>query len=153
MKNEAIAVGIPSRVYLDLILQLRQYGDMRQPDEIVAVAINTWLAAQRSGPGGHGYQWRSLFLPDGTKLRMRYRGLYYYAQIEGDALVYAGEVVSPRDWTLMVTGTVRNAWRDIWIRRGAHELWTRACVWRAENASQPRTPYVERRLHRRRSAG
>jgi hypothetical protein len=80
---------------------------------------------------------------------MRYRGLYYYAEIEGDALVYAGEVVSPRDWTLMLTGTVRNAWRDIWIKRGVHERWTRACVRRAEKASQPRTPYVERRLGKR----
>ena len=39
--------------------------------------------------GGKGYQWKDLFLPDGTDLRMRYKGVDYYAKVEGDKLTYA----------------------------------------------------------------
>lgn len=38
--------------------------------------------------GGKGYQWKDLFLPDGTDLRMRYKGVDYYAKVEGDKLTY-----------------------------------------------------------------
>lgn len=48
-----------------------------------------------------------------------YRGAYYYAKVEGDRLMYNYEPISPREWTLLVTGTVRKAWGDIWIRRAA----------------------------------
>jgi hypothetical protein len=41
---------------------------------------------------------------------MRYRRVWYYAAVEGDQLVYAGEPVSPREWALLVSGTVRNPW-------------------------------------------
>lgn len=151
MTNEAFAVGIPTRVYLDLAYQLRKRGDMRTPNDIVGLAIKSWLATNCGVLSGRGYQWKQLFLPDGTDLRLRYRGAWYYAKVEGDQLVYAGEPVSPREWGLMVTGTVRNPWRDIWIRRGVTEPWTRAAVWRSQSGSDRIDPHTNRRRQSRRS--
>jgi hypothetical protein len=44
MGNEAIAVGVPLKVYLDLAFKLRKRGDLRGPDRVVALAIKSWLA-------------------------------------------------------------------------------------------------------------
>lgn len=148
MTNEAIAVPVPAEVYLDLAYQLRNNGDTRQPDDVVVLALKAWLGSRHGKPNG-GYQWKELFLADGTELRMRYRGVYYYANIDSDQLKYAGETVSPHAWMLMVTGTVRNPWRDIWLRRGFNECWTRASKWRA-GACSPLPRHAERRLLARR---
>lgn len=95
MTNETISVEVPVGAYLELAFQLRSSGDMRQPDEVVALALKTWLG-NRQGKSYGGFQWKSLFLPDGTELRMRYRGVDYYATIDSDKLKYAGEAISPR---------------------------------------------------------
>jgi hypothetical protein len=149
MTNEALSVEVPTGLYLDLAYQLRQTGDTRHPDDVVILALKAWLGTGKTRSAG-GYQWKELFLPDGTELRMRYRGVYYYAKIVRDQLDYAGESVSPRDWGLMVTGTVRNAWRDIWIRRGTNECWTRAAMWRTDSPYSPRLPGTDRRRQARR---
>jgi hypothetical protein len=148
MSNEAIAVQVPLGVYLELAYRLRNSGDTREPDDVVVVALKAWLGNRQEKSIG-GYQWKELFLPDGSELRMRFRGAYYYARIDGDQLKYAGEIVSPRGWALMVTGTVRNPWRDIWIRRGINECWTRASMWRSASEYSPLRPHAERRRHAR----
>lgn len=149
MQNEAVSVRVPHQVYLDLAFQLRNSGDTRDPDDVVVAALKAWLA-QRQVKSTGGYQWKELFLPEGTELRIRYRGAYNYARIDGDQLKYAGEVVSPRDWALMVTGSVRNPWRDIWIRRGVSECWTRASTWRTGNPYSPMIAHTDRRRQARR---
>jgi hypothetical protein len=169
MTNETIGVGVPTKVYLDLAYHLRKHGDMRSPDDIVALALRNWMAGGAKRPGrpggsgdipagggsgasaGRGYQWKELFLPEGTQLRMRYHGIWYYASVVHDRLIYAGESVSPRDWGLMVTGGVRNAWRDVWLRRTASECWTRASAWRASSIEYPFMPGSDRRRQARRS--
>lgn len=149
MKNEAITVEVPPLLYLDLGAYLRQTGDTRTPGDLVAAALKAWLNP-RMQRERIGYQWKNLFLPDGTELRMRYRGVFYYASIKRDQLVYAGEAVSPRGWALMVTGTVRNPWRDIWIRRTYHELWTQAGTWRVAPGTTQANPAADRRQRTRR---
>jgi hypothetical protein len=63
-----------------------------------------------------GYQWKELFLPDGTDVRMRCDGDVYHARVNGDSIVYQGHRVSPRQLTLAVAGNGRNAWRDLSLR-------------------------------------
>lgn len=151
MQNEAIPVGVPTNVYLDLAFQLRKSGDLRSPDQVVALAIKSWLASRVGKLSGQGYQWKELFLPDGTDLRMRYRGVWHYASVEGDRLMYSGEPVSPREWGLMVTGNVRNPWRDVWIRRSIRDCWTRASASRAApSAREAGVPGADRRRTARR---
>jgi hypothetical protein len=63
-----------------------------------------------------------------------------------------GESVTPRAWLLALTGTVRNPWRDIWIRRTANGCWTRAGMWRSSHRIQRVLPYADRRSQVRRSS-
>ncbi|GAB3432015.1 hypothetical protein NX773_13395 [Massilia solisilvae] len=153
MLNETIPVQLPTQVYLDLAFHLRKHGDLRNPDEILPLALRQWMAgrsARQVGAGARGYQWQDVFLPEGTELRMRYHSVWYYAQVVRDRIMYEGQTVSPREWGLLVTGGVRNAWRDIWIRRTVNDLWSRASAWRAANARFPFRPGLERRQQVRR---
>lgn len=150
MRNETFAERLLGRIYIDLAYALQRSGDIRQPEEIVAFAVKQWMAERLGKPGGRGYQWKDLFLPDGTDLRLRYKGVDYHAKVDGDRLMYAGSAVSPREWCMTITGCPRNAWRDVWIRRSVNEYWTRASAWRKDDAVKPRPSYIERRLlHRR----
>ncbi|WP_377704541.1 hypothetical protein [Pseudoduganella sp. UC29_71] len=151
MENEAFGWRVLGPLYLDLSFVLQQSGDTRKPEEVIALAVKSWLAERRGNPASRGYQWKELFLPHGTELRMRYLGIDYYAKVENDKIMYAGEIVTPRDWCLMVTGTVRNAWRDIWIRRSVNECWTHAALWRTASKVRPVLPYADRRQRQRRT--
>nr|WP_315429439.1 hypothetical protein [uncultured Albidiferax sp.] len=70
-----------------------------------------------------GYQWKSLFLPDSTEVRMQYKGDWSYARVEGDKLVYEGESITPGRLANTIAGSSRNAWRDLWIKRPADAEW------------------------------
>ena len=70
-----------------------------------------------------GYSWGRLFLPDHTKLRMKYKGTYYYAEIDGDSVVYEGKTVTPNQFVREVTKQARNAWITIWVRRPRDGNW------------------------------
>ena len=80
MREEALSVQVPTGLYVDVVTVLRKNGDQRTPADVVALALKNWLRS-RPGKTGAGYQWKTVHLPDGTELRMRYRGVYYYAAV------------------------------------------------------------------------
>lgn len=138
-------------VYTELYFQMRKREDQRTPEEITLIALKEWMARQYGQPTDRGYQWKDLFLPHGTRLRIQHRGLCYYAQVEGDLLMADGKIVTPSAWAAEVCGSVRNAWRDISVRRNYLESWMQASSWRAAAGEQPRRPGVNRRRRARRS--
>jgi hypothetical protein len=77
-----------------------------------------------------GYAWRSgavtLFLPEGTDIRMNYKGEFHYAKVDGDHVIYLGNRVSPHRMAALVTNSSRDAWRDLWIRRPDDDDWALA---------------------------
>jgi hypothetical protein len=91
-----------------------------------------------------GYQWKCLFLPEGSDLRMTYAHTDYFARVSGGAIVYQGERMSPRQFTQAVAGDGRNAWRDLWLRMPGEKSWTRAQLLRRKleqrGAAQPLSP-------------
>jgi hypothetical protein len=112
---------------------LRDSGSTLSLSEAATLAIGAWLAAENdrdlaaagwasaprpgtAGAGGYGYQWKELFLPDGTELRMSSDGEVHHARVTGDAIVYQGRRVSPREFTRAIAGDGRNAWRDLSVR-------------------------------------
>ena len=124
---KAIPLGTPTRAAV--LRMLAATGDRRNLEAIVDEALQLWLqktacddpaAAQA---GARGYQWKSLFLAEGTLLRFDYRGRTYHADVRGDRIVFEGRPYSPRQLLLHVTGTVRNAWRDLWIRGPGDFRW------------------------------
>jgi hypothetical protein len=79
----------------------------------------------RLGDPEKGYQWQKLFLPNGTKLRMTYKGRNAYAQVRHERIVGEdGATYSPSQWAGAVAdNTSRNAWRDIWILLPGQRDW------------------------------
>lgn len=113
---------------------------------MVSDAIQYWLDNASLKPelladvsrNARGYQWKNLFLPQGTQIRMQYKGNYSYARVEDDKIVYRGKPISPGSLTNTIAGTSRNAWRDLWIKRPEDKEWKLADECRAtkEEASQ-----------------
>ena len=69
------------------------------------------------GNPNRGYQWTTLSLPNGTKIRMTYGGENYYAEIRHESFCYGKERMSPSQFARRVANnTSRNAWRDLYIR-------------------------------------
>lgn len=87
------------------------------PERAVAAKPATHMAQPPSEPpSAEGYQWKGLFLPSGTDLRMSTREGTGRARVCGDHIMYQGRRVSPRGLTLAIAGGGRNAWRDLWLR-------------------------------------
>jgi hypothetical protein len=124
-----ISISIPTDQFLELVDFLRSNGDLRDPVELVSTAIDYWLDNASWKPeliavsDTRGYQWKSLFLPDSTQVRMQYKGRYFYSKIEGDELIYDGNPISPANLANSIAGSSRNAWRDLWIKRPIDTEW------------------------------
>ncbi|MEJ7804704.1 MAG: hypothetical protein WKG03_02120 [Telluria sp.] len=133
-----ISVPVQTQQFIELANFLRSNGDPRDPVQIVSVAIDYWLDNASWKPellsesDTRGYQWKNLFLPSGTQVRMQYKGVYFYAKVEADEIVYDGKPISPGSLANTIAGNSRNAWRDLWIKRPADKEWKLADECRAE---------------------
>lgn len=130
-----IHVAISPKTYFELSAFLAEQGAPDDPTDVIEAAISYWMdnaswkqddliPSRRETQ--RGYRWKTLFLPDGTKVRMRYRGQYHYAEVIGDELLVDGKPLSPAEFTHKVTNTNRNAWRDIEVLRPAEKTWRAA---------------------------
>lgn len=94
-------------------------GYEREDWEIATEAIDEWV--RRHDPNAllksahAGYQWKRLFLPDGTVLRTVFAGKNHHCVVEGDRIVYDKHAVSPSGFVNAVGGIRRNAWKSTWI--------------------------------------
>lgn len=76
------------------------------------------------GEPTRGYQWQSVFLPNGTGLKMTYRGEAHHAAIKNEKLIFQEESLSPSEFASKVANnTSRNAWRDIYIKFPSDSGW------------------------------
>lgn len=134
------ALAVSTSTLHRLLDHLRREGKGVTPEEAVEAAIALWLEREREEPGGEtiagGYQWKSLFLPDGTKLTVigKYSG--GYARVIGDKLIFQGLPTSPNQFVLAVGGYVRNAWSDVIVHLPDGSRPKLAAVLRRESQSQ-----------------
>ena len=70
-----------------------------------------------------GYNWRNIFLPHQTKIRMKYGSEYHYAEVVDDKIIYEDEIYSPSKLANKIAGHSRNAWECLWIRRPSDSEW------------------------------
>lgn len=80
--------------------------------------------------------WKEVTVPEGSEVRMSYGGKHHYARIQSEAIFDGDIYYSPNEWTLKITGTSRNAWRDLWFKKpGAGSRWESALVLRQKAKS------------------
>lgn len=124
MKKSLEQFHMPMPVPIPVFQELCDYRERTRCresiQELTGIAIRKWLAQQAAlgaahKAGIHGYQWKQLFLPSGTIVRTVFKGKNYHATVEGDALVYDGQQVSPSQFVSAVGGARRNAWEALWI--------------------------------------
>jgi hypothetical protein len=134
MKTQ-VSIPIDTELFLDLADFLKENGDPRDPVDMVSVAVEYWLQnadmkkgdlLQQPKASSRGFIWKELFLPQGTEIRMTYKGTIYRANVVGDDFVYDGKPTSPGAMVNTVSGTSRNAWRDLWIKRPNDREWISA---------------------------
>ena len=125
-----ISVPITTSLFLELANFLRSKEDPRDPVNVISTAIYYWMDNADWKPellvesDARGYQWKNVFLPDGTQIRMQYQGSYSYAKVEGDDITYQGKPISPGSLARAIAGgSNRNAWRDLWIKRPKDREW------------------------------
>jgi hypothetical protein len=107
--------------------------------------IQRWLAreterqvSQNNGPALRGFQWKSLFLPDGTILRTTRDDSVEFAKVTGDRIIADdGAVLTPSLFANRHTSG-RNAWRFVWLRFPGENGWTRADNCRERSQGRPR---------------
>jgi hypothetical protein len=101
-------------------------------EEVAAVAskaITAWIE-QQSAPQAEesaallgGYQWKHLFLPQGTKLRVVVKRKTFHASVIGDDIIFNGQATSPACLVNQLASTKRNAWKHIWLLLPGETQW------------------------------
>jgi hypothetical protein len=142
--NVADHIPVSREIYSQLTLASVHTAFQKEIWEIAAEAIEEWTC--RHDPDAlamstdKGYQWKKLFLPEGTLLRTVYKGKNHHCLVEDDHLLYEGKPVSPSRFVNVVGGIRRNAWTSIWVR------FPNTCAWQLADTLRTRVrPRRERR--------
>jgi hypothetical protein len=141
MSRKLVSVQISSALFLELANYLLEFGDERDPAEVVEAALASWLCIARGEAQEsrvRGFQWKRLFLPEGTEVKMSYRGCHAFANVVGDSLMYQGHPTTPNQFAAEVAGTARNAWEVLWLRLPGQRYWKNARFVRNEQSGSSR---------------
>lgn len=117
--DRRMTIPITHALYHQLLAASSHTGYQKKDWEIAAEAIEEWM--RRNHPavlataGAAGYQWKRLFLPQGTLLRTVFAGKNHHCMVEGDTIVYDGKPVSPSGFVNAVGGIRRNAWKCTYV--------------------------------------
>ncbi|OEZ99056.1 hypothetical protein [Duganella sp. HH101] len=138
-------IYLPVTDFLNLEFHLMDTRPGVKPDAFVTELVHRWLAIEmerlalrKNGQATRGFQWKNVFLPDGTSLRTSYQHTFEFAKVVGDRILSDdGESVTP---SLLANRHAkgRNAWRFIWLRFPGDDYWVRADGCRTRFTEQQR---------------
>ena len=127
------AIYLPVTDYLNLEFFLMDTRPGTEPGPFVAELVKRWLAAEmarlalRNECTLRGFQWKDVFLPDGTALRTGHGEVVAFAKVIGN------HIISDDDASLLSPSMFanrhakgRNAWRFVWLRFPGNDHWVRA---------------------------
>lgn len=130
------AVHVPLMDFHELEFHLMEARPGVTPDVFVGELLHRWLLIEkerrtlRENGAMCGYQWKNVFLPDGTSLRTSYRdGVEFAKVVDGHIRDDEGAVLTPSAFANR-HASGRNAWRFIWLRFPGEEYWVRAADYR-----------------------
>lgn len=135
------AIYLPLEDFVNLEFHLMDTRPGANPDAFVAELVKRWLALEmerlalrKNGQATRGFQWKNVFLPDGTNLRTSYLDAVEFAKVAGDRILSSdGESLTPSLFANRHTKG-RNAWRFVWLRFPGDDYWIRADDHRARFA-------------------
>lgn len=79
------------------------------------------------GSPNKGYQWQNVFLPNGSRLKMTYRGVEHIAEVKNERIIYEGNECSPSEFaSRAANNTSRSAPRDLSIKFPDSNNWENA---------------------------
>src|SRR5471032_205081 len=142
--KSTVSLQVDTDILRQLTAQLRRLGGTQDISEATTAAVAFWLKEQVKVPAGadpaglRGYQWKSLFLPEGTVLRSWSYGEHNYARVEGDQIIHQGRSVSPNQFAQSFARSTRNAWTDLFVRRPGDKQFKLACLLRRDLAGEER---------------
>ncbi|MGZ3182889.1 MAG: hypothetical protein ACXU8N_10640 [Telluria sp.] len=145
-------IEFPQVLHLNLELHLFSTGRPDDVNQFIIDLVERWLAVDKerhalksNGPALQGYQWKDLFLPNGTALRTSLGGNTKYARVVGEHVVMDDRRVTPSRFASEGAAPGRNAWRFIWLRFPGDEQWIRASDARRERGmtSKPVVALIE----------
>lgn len=110
---------------------LRLAHDDDDPEAEAAIAIAAppvaalpKLAVVNDGEeGSRGYQWKQLFLPNGTELRSIFCGRSVYAKVEDEQIISDGLPITPSRFANGRGCGTRSAWKTVWLRFPGTKRW------------------------------
>ena len=73
-----------------------------------------------------GYQWKQVFLPEGTRLRASFGRAPYFAVVRGNEIRCGESSVSPSGFANLQGSGNRNAWKAVWLHFPGSEQWVLA---------------------------
>jgi hypothetical protein len=139
MNRPLTSLHLPSEVFVALITHTGElyYGD--KSEAVLSALIRKWIAAtepvsgnlraalaeaaQSEAASAKGYQWKQLFLPNGTELRVTFHGRSTYAKVENEKIICDGASITPSQLANANGCGTRNAWRAIWLRFPGTTRW------------------------------
>jgi hypothetical protein len=118
---------ISIEIYHELLAVAFDTGFKKEYWEVGAEALADWLrrhkpeAIEMDKAGG--YQWKHVFLPNGTLLRTVFSGKNHHCTVEDDRILYEGRAVSPSGFVNAIGGIRRNAWKSLWVLLPDEKTW------------------------------
>jgi hypothetical protein len=139
------AVYLPVVDFLKLELHLLETHPDLKPDAFIKDLVKRWLARdiergmlRTNGPTLRGFQWKILFLPDGTLLRTSHCDKVEFAKVSGDCIISEDGVTLTPSLFANRHAKGRNAWRFVWLRFPGDDDWVRADKRRKQFGNPPR---------------
>lgn len=119
--------------FIDLEFHLMNTRPGVKTDAFVSELIKNWLAVdseridlRKNGPPMHGFQWKDLFLPEGTCLRTSFHHAVEFAKVVGDRVRSDDGISLTPSQFVNRHAEGRNAWRFVWLRFPGEANWVRA---------------------------
>ena len=132
----------PIRVPDDVLVELGEFtgnfwSDSLAQEPFVIEAIRNYINPSPPAPqqpaaaSEAGYQWKQVFLPEGTRLRASFGSQPYFATVVGAEIRYEGHTVSPSCFANLHGSGNRNEWKAVWLRLPGSSEWLLADVCRS----------------------
>lgn len=87
---------------------------------------------QQAAGGDAGYQWKQVFLPEGTRLRASFGRKPYFAVVQGSEIRCGEQSLSPSAFANLQGSGNRNAWKAVWLRFPGNDQWVLADTCRVQ---------------------